>query len=270
MKIDGKTISFDAPTGYSMAPPGTYYSIVSRPTSRRDEAMEVAVVHEHRFAFFFWNRWRRAKSKVPRPDLITLDWHKDLGWPDDGQKRTLDDLDLDHETGMSIASWIELHPHNDDHILAAAYLDLIGDVYVLQKHDEDDGRDEFIDGKGQVHTVRWVTTMDVLLQELVQAEIENVYLDIDLDYFTESDDPDGGGDVRLVPEDQVRQTVDPDGPLMRFVMPRLRGFTIALEPEFCGGLRKAHRLFEWVDSTLFEPGIGHWAGLDGCQWKHLR
>ena len=100
--------------------------------------------------------------------------------------------------------------------------------------------------------------------------MKDVFFDLDLDFFTESDDPHGGGDVRLDSEAYVRQTIDSNGPLMSFVMPRMRGFTIALEPGFCGGLRLTHKLFSWVDSTLFEPGIGHGDGLGDCQWRHLQ
>ena len=43
-------------------PPGTYYDIMAHPVDRK-QAIEVAIVQDHRFAFFYWGRLReRAKS----------------------------------------------------------------------------------------------------------------------------------------------------------------------------------------------------------------
>lgn len=164
-----------------------------------------------------------------------------------------------------MASWIELHPHDDGHVLAAAYLDLIGDVYVVQKHREGP-EPELVDVNGQAHKVRCFASVDELLDVTEREGVEDVFLDIDLDYFTESDDPDGGGEVQLADREHVCEVLDPDGPLLSFAFPRLQGMTIALEPKFCGGLANSHRLFGWVDASLFEPGLGS----PGCRWKHLR
>ncbi len=247
-----------------MAPPGSYNWIVAHPSRPETEAMEVATFHEHRFAFFYWNRWRVENPTKPRPDLISLDWHRDLAAPDSYERGILRGLDLSNMTGTAVASWIELHPHDDGHVLAAAYLDLIGDVYVVQKH-RDGPEPDLVDVKGQIHKVRCFASIDELLDKAKREGVENIYLDIDLDFFTESDDPNGGGEVRLLERESAREVIDPDGPLLSFAFPRLQGMTIALEPKFCGGLSNSHRLFGWVDNSLFDPGLGY----PGCRWRHL-
>jgi hypothetical protein len=263
LEIADKTISFQM-HHEDLSPPGTYYSIVSQPHGKRPDAMEVAVMHEHRFAFFFWARWTQRRSSAP--DLISLDWHQDLALPDAEEKRLLEALPLQQETVVSIASWAELHQQNDGHILAAAYLGLLGDIYVVQKQ-RDEVTPLFQDRHGHEHHVFCFQTEEELLDVVNRRNVEDVYFDIDLDFFTESKEPSGGGEnVTLVTRDEVRRLLDPAGRLMAFVFPRLRGMTLALEPEFCGGLRNAHRLFEWVDTTLFDPGLL----AKTCGWRHRK
>jgi hypothetical protein len=225
--------------------------------------MEVAVFHEHRFAMYFWANWAQSRKGRRPPALVSLDWHRDLVPPNERERKVLDAIDLSDPTALTVATWIELHPHNDGHVLAAAHRGLLGDIYVLQKQD-DEPEEAFEDGSGEMHAVSCFETLDRLVRSLHDDSVGELYFDIDLDYFTESPDPDGGGDVTLAPEGEVRALLDPAGPLMDFILPRVCGMTIALEPEFCGGLRASHRLFEWVDTTLFSPGIGH----RDCAWKH--
>jgi hypothetical protein len=62
-------------------PPGCQYQIISHP-SGADRAFEVAVFQEHRFAFFYWLKWRfELGPDAPPPLLVSLDWHEDLAVP---------------------------------------------------------------------------------------------------------------------------------------------------------------------------------------------
>jgi hypothetical protein len=38
---------------------------------------------------------------------------------------------------------------------------------------------------------------------------------------------------------------------MQFVLPRLSGMTIAIEPEFCGGYSSAMSIYQNVEKTMF-------------------
>ena len=53
--------------------------------AERKRAIEVAVVHHHRLAFYYWLRWTTQNwtCSLPTehlaPDLVTVDWHDDVG-----------------------------------------------------------------------------------------------------------------------------------------------------------------------------------------------
>lgn len=249
------------PPGWdNILPPGSAKSILAHPTDPFDKAIEAAVFQEHRFAFYFWARWalearEHRGQPFEAPDLITLDWHQDLCAPSPGEQADLRALNFSDLNEVALFSWLRLHPHNDGHILAAAYAGLIGDIYVLCKH-EDDWLTEFNDLHGRTHRTVVCHSLKGLLAAL--PAIRPTYFDVDLDYFTDSDDDMGGGDnVRLVPDRKVRATFDPRGPLMRAVFPRIAGMTIATEPKWCGGARASNHLFDILDRTLFDPPLLH-------------
>ena len=65
---------------------------------------------------------------------------------------------------------------------------------------------------------------------------------------------------------QIIELLAPDTVLMQWVFQRLVGFTIATEPEHCGGLTKSNQLLNIVNKLYFTPDL--FAGQ--CRWKHLR
>lgn len=72
-----------------LRPPGgaSWFEHSSRDLRR---ALEVAIVLEHRFAFFYWLRWHIGRSlHEPPPDLLTMDWHDDIGGTCDFKPATL-------------------------------------------------------------------------------------------------------------------------------------------------------------------------------------
>lgn len=238
-----------------MRPPGTYYDILAHPADSK-RAVEVAVVQDHRFAFFYWLKWRNRHSKqIKPPSLVSLDWHQDLVAPCDLECEWLRQLDIHDYKAVSFFCWDKLHCLNDGQILAAAYLNIIGDVHVLQKQ-RDDFPVKFEDISGGVHAVRCYDTNDDLLEAVSSQEHPSVILDIDLDYFTESSSPCGNGaDLKLVAREDITRCLQQNGKLMSWVLPRICGMTIATEPEFCGGLINSNYLFGIVNDILFYPPL---------------
>ena len=251
-------------------PPGTYYDILAHPKDI-DKAIEVAVIQDHRFAFYFWFKWWKEtdrnlsqKNQTP-PALITIDWHRDLGAPCNEEREDLKNLDLDNYEKSALFCWNKLHSHNDGHILSAAYLNLIGDIYVLCKQDgDDDGK--FIDRWENEHNVMCFNSSESLYEQLVKNDIGEIYFDIDLDYFTESKDSCGGGeDLTLTDEEDIMSLLDSDSNFMKWIFERMSGMTIATEPEFCGGMSNSNKIYSVVDRALFSPQLFS----KNTKWKHL-
>src|SRR5690606_28906709 len=102
-------------------PPGSIKQILSHPFYKYYETVELSMFNDHRFSFFFWNKWSKEIKGNP-PCLVTLDWHQDLIFTDDTEKEWLNKLDLKSNYEVALFSWIKLRSLNDSHILAAAYL----------------------------------------------------------------------------------------------------------------------------------------------------
>ena len=81
---------------YHIEPPGALREILSHPVNET-EAIELVVFQEHRYAFFYWNKWMRKNKSSNPPCLVSLDWHQDLCYPCETEKEWLDKLDLTSE-----------------------------------------------------------------------------------------------------------------------------------------------------------------------------
>lgn len=252
-------------TDQYIRPPGTYYDLVQHP-SGMDRSSEVAIVQDHRFAFFYWLKWAKTEDGLILPaTLVSLDWHQDLAAPCDLECDWLKDLNTNDFREVGFFCWDKLHCHNDGHILAAAYLNIIGDIHVAQKQDEP-GVSHFDDAEGRSHAIHCYDSIESLVEAVSSRDHPRVIFDIDLDYFTESPDSCGGGqNVSLVTDQDIRSALNPEGSLLAWVFPRMEGMTIATEPEFCGGLVNSNHLFSIVNDLLFDPQL--------CshrpQWRHL-
>ncbi len=242
-------------TDQYIRPPGTYYDIVPHP-SDLNSSTEIAIVQDHRFAFFYWLKWVKGEDALPTPpSLISFDWHLDLAAPCELECEWLRALDTSNFREIALFCWDKLHCLNDGHILAAAYLNIIGDIHVVQKQDEPTS-DHFKDYEGRIHEIYCYDSVSALVAALSDREYSSAILDIDLDYFTESPDKCGGGEnITLTPDTDIRSLLEPGGELLSWVMPRMRGMTIATEPEFCGGLVNSNHLFSVVNDSLFHPQL---------------
>jgi hypothetical protein len=248
-----------------ICPPGTDYSIVASPAGV-NKAIEVAIMKEHRFAFYYWFKWAKKKGMENTSALVSVDWHQDLCAPCEVEQKELSEVDLQSYLDVARFSWEGLNPLNDGHILAAAYLDLIGNVYVLCKQDIHEHEYIMTDINGKKHLVYCFSKQEELLKALEASEEKSIYLDIDLDYFTESSAPYGGGmNIKVMTQQQIEKVISPEGDFMQWCFERMDGMTIATEPKFCGGLKNSNKIYDIIDSNLFNPPL--FSANPG--WKHL-
>jgi hypothetical protein len=266
----------------TVLPPGSLTQLLDHPRYSH-RSVELSIFNEHRYAFYFWNKWTQYnvfemdRINYP-PDLITLDWHQDLRFPTRQEKGWLRKLDLTNSQDIALYSWANLGKWNDAHIMAAAYLNIIGDVYVHCRQGRNkDWDDEYIkDKNGNVHTIKKFKTYDELENHLLNSEVVNVYFDIDLDFFTINNPltwGQGGTSYTYLPTLTIKKMLSVDRPLISWIFERLWGFTIALEPEFTGGLLKSQAYLKLIDQLYFSPSL--LTNVPGnrsqsTQWKHLK
>ncbi|WP_390454893.1 hypothetical protein [Chryseobacterium sp. Alg-005] len=235
-------------------------------------AMQIALFNSHRFAFYFWNLWKRELLKHrlnANVDLITYDWHQDLVYPSDGAKEELKKLDLDNNFEVSFFSSYRLNTLNDSHIMSAVYLDIIGDVWVLCRQGtfESDWEDEYFeDIKGKKHVVRKFKTEDALREALLLSNVQNVFFDIDLDYFTLNNNIEPTDKFTYMKDPEIKDLLSIENTLIQWIFDRLTGITIALEPEFTGGISKSLKYLSLIEKLWFEKPLGNFH----VRWKHLK
>lgn len=261
-------------------PPGSLTQRVSHPYDEYSNSIDISIFNDHRYAFFFWNKWTRKLAQDGNnepPCLVTLDWHQDLVYPEDVEKDRLQELNLGSNYEVALYSWINLRTLNDTHILSAAYLNLIGNVYVhcRQGTFASDWEDEYIvDMYGNTHTIKKFEEYQHLEKTLLSSDEKKVYFDIDLDFFTIKNPlQSGSGNYSYLPEKMIKNMLDFKNPFMKWVFERLQGITIATEPEHTGGILKSNRLLNvinkiWFDPPLFTSHPGEWQRE--TKWKHLK
>lgn len=261
-------------------PPGTLTQLLGHP-HRDYGTLEVAVFNEHRYAFYFWNKWTNYlienDSITHAPCLVTLDWHTDLAWPTDDQMKWLNKLDTSNNLNTSLYSWANLSGLNDEQIIAAAYLNKIGNIYVhcRQGNFVEDWEDTIYKDKyGYKHLIKKFKKFEDLESHLLRSDEQNVYFDIDLDFFTLKNPLNGEGKkFTYLTDSEIRKMLDPKRPLINWIFKRLTGFTIALEPEHTGGLTQSNRLMDLLNQIYFAPALftncgEHWKM--SCNWKHKK
>lgn len=235
--------------GY-LYPPGCEASFTKLP-GRDGGYCTVGIVHEHRFAFYFW-ALDSIEKNLSRAALITVDAHDDVGVPDEvipddldnlGIHNELDNLNVHNRIELGLFAWLRLRSLNDGHILPALYLNFFSDVFVLLNDHEDSAgyksnreKQPITDRDGREHKVRFYRNPEKLLYDLPKDC--PVFLDIDLDYFS-LDNPEAGsvhGSEKLMDDADIRKFLSVNGPLFGQFFNRIVGMTIALEPKYCGGL----------------------------------
>ncbi|MDR1501293.1 MAG: hypothetical protein LBT43_02410 [Prevotella sp.] len=180
-------------------------------------------------------------------------------------------LDLQNLFEVSFYAWAKLYPHNDNHIVSAAYLNLIGDIYVVCKQTHygkiDDGVKKFKDVHGNVHYIRKFETHEKLMKYVESKSIKQIYFDIDLDYFTiENSTSNDKQYFTYMKDKDIKEIFNLDSPLMQWVIERIEGMTIALEPEHTGSVNKSIKYFNLLEKQFFNGSVFQWK----TTWKHLK
>ncbi|MDH6309435.1 hypothetical protein M2451_002679 [Dysgonomonas sp. PFB1-18] len=263
-----------------ITPPGTLTQNLSHPFLEAGNGIELSLFYDHRYAFFFWNKWtRRILTKEPKsnpPCLVSVDWHQDLAWPTKGQKKWLDVLDISSNKDVSLYAWANLSHINDEQIVAAAYLNLIGNIYVHCRQGSDHRWEDqsYIDKYGNEHIIKRFKDYDELENYLLKSSESKVYFDIDLDYFTINNPLNAvGKNFSYMPKKEIIEMLKIERPLISWIFQRLQGFTIAIEPEHTGGLLKANKILEIIDRLYFKPSLFSnyaWQWEKHTNWKHSK
>lgn len=140
-----------------------------------------------------------------------------------------------------------------------AYLNLIGNVYIncRQGRFAANWLDEKIeDINGGIQTVKKYRTFEELEKSLLTTSEDSVFLDIDLDYFTIKNGlSDGSFKFTYLPDNEIKNFLSPQRPLIKWIFDRMEGFTVALEPEHTGGLLRSNKYFALIDKMYFKPGL---------------
>lgn len=251
----------------SYYPPGVSTVNLSHPYYMGRDSITLSIFNDHRFAFHSWILWC-CQKKLSAVDLVTLDWHQDLAYPYTDQIESLKELDITNSLEVSLFAWNKLSVNNDDHVVSAMYLNIIGDVYVVCKQNMDIDKDDevVIDMYGNEHFIKKFKTIEEAYKLLSARPIGKVFFDIDLDYFTilnwstnNKDNP------TFVKEQEIKSILDIQTDFIKWIIERIQGFTIALEPQFTGGLTKSMRLLSLIEKTLFTGSVFN----DNTTWKHF-
>ncbi|QKG54901.1 hypothetical protein [Hymenobacter sp. BRD67] len=129
-----------------------------------------------------------------------------LRLPGDIEQEWLDKLDQTDDAAVAGFCWASLPGNNDGQIMAAAYLNLIGNVYVhCRDGDGEEWDDEhFTDKFGNTHIVRKFKTPQQLEAALLASNEQAAYFDIDLDFFTYRNHyTEGGGRFTYMPKRKI-------------------------------------------------------------------
>ena len=261
-----------------LKPPGCYsdYHETPYPIHRNGDqgSVEVGVFLEHRFAFYYWMKWRNKQcfenNREPRsfrsPHLVSMDWHDDFGRRSDFVEDHLIELNRAKNMGeIALFSWFGLCSLNDGHILPAVWLNAIGDVYLITKQRGQRKKIRSVkDHFGNTHKVHYVKSLSEFSKRWTQSDIEcqnrQIYWDIDLDYFTKGEQ----GDGPVMPEKTIRKIFESGEDGVRIIMRALSGLTFALEPGYSRGLSSALNLYTIWEKIFLKGSISL---SDNCGWR---
>lgn len=244
-------------------PPGTFVEILPHPFDKVNKSVEKAVIIEHRFAFFYWMKWYQDlmdKKKIDKPPLlVSIDWHTDLT-TSEGEQQELNKIDNYSLADLALFCWEKLSPMNDGQILAAAYLNVIGDIVLLKREYSIDGLDgkPFKDKNGNPHNIFEFNDVKDFEKHLIKREENSVFFDIDLDYFITSE---GNFSERdswiMMKKRKIKKIINVKRRYMKWILKRLEGYTIATEPEYCGGILQSSKILTIIEEQFFNKN-GEW------------
>lgn len=269
-------------TNYSVLkpPPGCESTFVDHPNPhfRNTRSVEVGFVMEHRFAFCYWLKWKRQLLRSRHagqlmnddafapPDLVTWDWHDDSGCPQDVIETQMLSLDQDNDQEIALYAWAGLRPMNDGHIYPAAWLNAIGNVYIIQKQRRDCRRESRViaDRYGNEHHIFFFRSLNDFAKTFERTNTgAGVIWDIDLDYFTKGRSVADQCYTPPMSGEDIHEMLAADAAWMPLILSDLHGITIALEPQYIGGLSISLELYRhWESALLSAPLFSR-----RCRWR---
>ena len=200
------------------------------------------------------------------PDLITWDWHDDY----DGDSGFIEDelvrLNQKDEQEVAFFSWAGLQPNNDGQIGPALWLNALGNVYIVQKQKQNCKWENHVlnDRYGKPHYVYYFRSMKHLPTTFRKTNSgTGVIWDIDLDYFTQGRSVADQWYTPRLSNDDINALLLPDTEWMQLILSNLKGITIALEPEYTGGLSISLELYRQWENALFTAPLFS----KKCRWK---
>jgi hypothetical protein len=261
-------------------PPGCESVYVDHPNLayHKNRCVEVGFVIEHRFAFYYWVKCKQRLRKnnsggapiddpsFSPPDLVTWDWHDDVGGECDFIKSELKLLDQTNEQEVALFCWAGLRQLNDGHIAPALWLNVLGNVYVIQKQLQGCKKVTRIvmDRYGKEHRVHYFRSLGDFSRTFENTRLgTGVIWDVDLDYFTKSGKVSNKRYTSLLSPENIQSLLSPDTPWLSLILQHLECITIALEPEYTGGLSLSLELYRHWESALFTTSL---FGRT-CRWR---
>jgi hypothetical protein len=253
--------------------PGVCNTFVEHPYLGERSCVPVDIVIEHRYAFSAWirNKTRSQSGEKNKdegfnpPDLLTFDWHNDIGGKCDFNERDLMRLNQKDENEIGLYCWAGLRSLNDGHIAPAIWLNAIGDVYAVIKQNIEDEKDRiFEDRYGKIHRVRYLKSPEDFVDSWTYHR-NGLLWDIDLDYFTKSEEISDQRYTPMLSDRQIADLLDLSNEWVGIVLSELRGVTIALEPEYTGGLSNSLHLFKQWENAFFQTPLFN----KNCCWKDI-
>lgn len=251
-----ETATYSIP--YFLRPSGCLDCHINKPFNK-EESIEIAAFHEHRFAFYYWLKWtNNLNGKIP--SLVTFDWHQDLCPPYKDKVEELKSLETTKMSKVAFYTWARLEHTNDVQIQSAILLNKIQNVYVICRQKSRRDNPMIIeDYHGNTHKIYLFDNINEFEKTIPSLEEEHVFWDIDLDYFTLCNPPSMGGTTSgkkytYLTKAAIEEQFSSQSPVIRWILERIEGMTIAMEPDFCGGLKHSNRLYSIVERALFtEP-----------------
>lgn len=255
-------------------PPNCVNAFLPHPRYGESKCVEIGIVQEHRFAFCFWIKNKIKQMRLQRtsdedfvpPDLVTWDWHNDFGADSDLDIEILQSINQTNEAEVAMFSWTGLCVLNDGQILPALWLNAIGNVYIIQKQVKNTRafRNTKIDRYGNPHEVFYFRDHESFAEVFAETSTGGgVIWDVDMDYFTSGRGIPDQKYTKPLANEEIIDMLDGRHTWMRQILGDLQAITIAIEPEYTGGLSVSNRLFDCWESALFARPIFS----KKCKWR---
>lgn len=219
------------------------------------KGIPVKIFDEHRTAFYHWGNWH-IKNKN-KPNLITFDYHQDYGCASDipeGLKKFFEQYGQVDAFSLSYATSFLLDQENDSQIEAAAKHNYIDSIFAL--HTKEEYKKNCIsDCHGHKVFPEW-EIKDFINTILSEENLghNDIYLDIDLDYFTIEEG--ARKDITLCKKEEIIKKLKC---IKKHILMndyyQICGITIATEPRCCGSIKNSNEILNLLDEYLFDSNL---------------